>query len=712
MPCIHPNRLTHCSLLDFSVKRYVASQSILSLLRERGPTPISKISSELSDGDLEEISESGVSIIELLKRKSDVVVLTIMKSLHIAFLKDMIQHVELHHKQKVSFLLASVAALHHFPRMFSTHLSLPAINTDALLRIAMKEGTASLFDSTDTVHRILHRYPSLFKVERGGQVRLALPSVSTPPGKDILPEIPPVLSSSFACQMTVKQNMLLSALKKNLSESIYMQLTTWLASTSAFWRSLPLEDLLGRLDQLQRNDPPLIDVRKFGSRMESIFIRVLGRQADGMTLEDEKKKNVLDVQQKLFGLGNQAAKELQDFISRGRENYLSMLQGLSMDKISEILSPELRSRAFQLFFSDSNPGTDGHPNSSLILLFDRFRHIFDVNFSSGTVRLWSALPPSEQPSTLTWESSPLPLLLRHLLTSLQTHPRSPQELFDSLPPLLQWQLNQTYGQGIKMEGEMKPKVGKIGGDSKEQISLFVSHHSMFMFLAQDGLVYTPQLVISQKQKKCLNLSDNEKAIALFNSLPPSGAVDLMTFLGSDAGRQLPFSTRNISESFVLRFPSFFKLYSPFASHRTVVGRVGVPPPPANFLNPNFESPADIIKFIALHAVGGVTESAIVNNLSKEGRAWLKRIGTPTDIAEQLPMWFDVRRDKFNCGASLITYIPGSRDNVNPSSRPPFPTLQLITNDRKCQSEIKEKGDEWNEEWDEEPEEYAAATHPR
>lgn len=703
----HAIKLKEPSSFYWPAKRYNVTQAMLSLLRERGPIPISKISPELSDSDLEEVSESGKSIIDLLKLRSDVVVMTIKKSLHIAFLKDMLQHVECHHKQGVAFLLASVAALHHFPRTFSSsHVCLSTIHTEMLLRIAMKEGLSSMFDSTDAIHRVLHRYPSLFKLERSGQVRLALPSPAPSTQSKTIVETAPSLASSFGCQLPVKQNMLLSALRKGLSEAVYIQLKVWLSSTSAFWRSLPLEDLLGRLDQLQKNNPPLIDVRKFGEGVERIFLRLLARHAEGLSIEEEKKKNVLVIQQKLFSLGNQAARELQEFISQSRENYLSMMKGLTMSQIGEILSPEVQNQTLQLLFSDLDSGTE-YPQESLILLFDRFRHIFDVNFHSGTIRLWSVLPPSEQPSTLTWESSPLPMVLRHLLTSLQLRPKTPQELYEALPSELQWQLHHLYGQEVGREPRSEASILSPAGNSKEQICLFISHHSMFMFLDHDGLVYTPQLVISQKQKKVLNLSDNEKAVALYNALPPSGAVDFMTFLMSDVGRQLPFSTKNISESFVSRFPTFFRLYSPFASHRTVVGRVGVPPPPANFLNPSFESPEDMIKFIALHAVGGVTESAIVNNLSKEGRAWLKRIGTPTEIAEQLPMWFDVRRDKFNGGASLITYIPGSRENASVSASSTL-SLKLVFNDREYEVEAKKKDEEWNEEWNEASDNIAQA----
>lgn len=690
-------------LFHYSVRRCSVSDSIFSVLRERGPTPISKISSELSDSDLEEVSDSGSSIVDLLKRRNDVVVVTIVKSLHIAFLKDMLQQVEPSHKRGVALLLASVAALQCFPKMFSSssHLSTPVIHVEMLFRIATKEGFTSFFDSSDAVHRILHRYPSLFKLGRNGHVRLSLPSVTsnaiTPPTV----EMNPSSSSSFAGQLSAKQNMLFSALKKCFSESIYIPLRAWLISTNGFWCSLPLDHLLSRLDDLQKNDPSLIDVRKFGDEPECIFIRILGRQADGLTIEDERKKNIPDIQQKLFMLGNQAAKELQRFISQNRENYLAVLKGLTMNQLNQILTAEIRSQTFQLLFPDMGEKKE-FPPEALILLFDRLRHIFDVSFSSGTVRLWSALPPSEQPSTLTWESSPLPLVLRYLLSSLQSHPKSLQQLYECLPSTLQSQLNQLYCQQTKNDVDVVYGSLNLVGDSCERIRLFISQHSMFMFLAQDGLVYTPHLVISQNQKKTVNLSDSEKAIALFNALPCIDAVDLMSFLGSDAGRQLPFPAKTVSETFVSRFPSFFKIYSPFASHRTIVGRVGVSPPPVNFLNPKFESVDDIVKFIALHAVGGVTESAIVNNLSKEGRAWLKRIGTPTELAEQLPMWFDVRRDKFNCGASLITYIPGSRGNLNALSSSSLAGLKLVKNDRKLEKHAREKDEDWHEDWDETP----------
>lgn len=42
---------------------------------------------------------------------------------------------------------------------------------------------------------------------------------------------------------------------------------------------------------------------------------------------------------------------------------------------------------------------------------------------------------------------------------------------------------------------------------------------------------------------------------------------------------------------------------------------------------------------------------------------MKSIGNFADIAQQLPMWFEVRRDTHSSNGSMITYIGGASDKV-------------------------------------------------
>lgn len=53
-----------------------------------------------------------------------------------------------------------------------------------------------------------------------------------------------------------------------------------------------------------------------------------------------------------------------------------------------------------------------------ILIFDRLRHHFDVNFNINSVRPWNILAEDLQPSSLTTETTPLPLVLRALRLAL------------------------------------------------------------------------------------------------------------------------------------------------------------------------------------------------------------------------------------------------------------------------------------------------------
>lgn len=660
-----------------------ASSSAFSLLNKRGPIPISKIASELSDEEMEEAAASG-GIVEVLKRRNDVRIISIKKSIHIAMVKDIVQHVDNYQKEAVYILLALVSAMTYLPNAF-TNARGPIIPThESLFGMAMTEGFTSRFDCADSVHRVIHRYPALFRIERNGRVRFT--HTSDPPVKRPQKQVIADLDNVPAA-LTSRQTHLLKALRDHVPESFYISLHEWLTLTVAFWRSLPLEDLLGRLQELQSCDPPRIDVRRFGDSKEHIFIRILGRQNDGFSEQEEEEKKVFEKQRHIFAMGKEVIRILEGFLKENPSNYIASIKGLSMSQISLMLPERLRQNILAIFYGSQTQELQPNVNAC-ILLFDRFRHVFDVQFSSGLVRLWSTLASQEQPSTLTWESCPLPLVLRHFLKSLSASPLSFQDLFDRLTPPLQWQLRELYS------GNEDAEASSDGGAAAVQ--LFVSQHSMFLFAAQDGLVYTPQLVISQKSRKKTNISDGEKAQTVFNALPETGAVDLMSFLAGESGRQFDFPTKSISESFLSRYPNLFRLYSPFASHRTVVGRVGAPPPPDGLLNPSFATIHDVIKFTALHAVGGVTESTVVNNMSKDGRALVKRFGTLTEIVEQLPMWFDVRKDKFNSGASLITYLP-SVGNTAQHAGAEEP-LKLVYNDRRARSKREE---DWNDDWDEE-----------
>lgn len=651
---------------------------ILSLLRSTGPMPISVISSRLSDEALESASKAG-GVREVLKQRADVIVITVRGTIHVAILSDMVQHVDVRHRREVCALLALVAAMTHTPRVFT---SSRFINTESLLRAALSD-KMSLFDCTDAIHRILHRYPTLFRIERSGAVHLTA-------GKEGASAVAaPKVPGGFSAPKSVspKRDMLIAAIRHGVPESHYVSLSAWLSGAPSFWRSLPLPDLLTRLNDLVSCDPAAADIRHFGDTAESIFVRVLNRQDDGFSVEEEKRKGAFTHQSTLFAVGHRVMNALQEYVKEKPEHLVSMLNGLSMASVCEILQSRNVIVPLEDLFCDGSAAPVG--GELLILLFDRFRHLCDVSFSSGSVRLWSALPPAEQPSTLTWETTPLPLVLRAFLSELTELPQTLAQLHAALPSLLQCQLAELYGtDGSHANCPLDPLV---------TVRIFISQHSMFMFVSgEDGLAYTPQLLNSQRRRKHAKLSDREKAELVYQSLPKSGAVDLITFVGHDIGRLLPFESKTITGSFLSRFPTHFKFFSPFASHRAVVGRSASSPPPSSLLNPSFSSIDDLIKFIALHAVGGVAESTIMNHLSKEGRAWVKRVGGVSQLAEQLPQWFDVRRDKYNSGASLITYSPAqSEDDLRQETG----SLKLVCNDRRYSVDDDVEG-QWSEEFEE------------
>lgn len=680
---VQPNsfpRYYHISLCYFS-----AVNSIVSLLRFRGPMPVSKISSSLSDQDLEEASEAG-GIVELLKTRNDLILVTIKKNIHVAILKEMLGSRE--SNASVAFLVASVAAVTHLPRPFSQNgAALPTV--ELLYHLAQEEGFGNTFDSPDAICRTASRLTNLLKRDRCGTLHLAIGSESPRVTNPSNTAAPPSFPQLGAQGLSMSSSLLLAALKKDVPESIYISLSTWLARCVRYWRFLPLDEILTKLEALQAHEPPLIDVRKFGSDPGNVFIRILCRHEEKYYVESEKQKGVFRTQEKLYSLGHKVETLLRNFVSEGPQNYATMLKGISMQKFDTLLPLKLKEELLSCFYS-----TDEQEKKVevLILFFDRHRHIYDVQLSSGVIRLWNVLPQEEQPSTLTWETTPLPLVLRNIRLQVSHAPQSLGDLYKNLPKELQWQLCELYAKGIT-DDENAPKESRINRE-EAAIREFLSQHSMFLFVAQDDQVYTPELLVSQKSKKLANLSDREKALAFYNILPDSGAVDLWNFLASGKAKQLPFSARCINETFLSRYPLYFRLYSPFACNRTVVGKVGCVPPPCDYLNPSFESLEDIIKFMALHAIGGVTQSSVTNNLSKGGRAYIKRVGQLTDIAEQLPMWFSVRRDKFNSGASLITYLASVNEEVNEKRS----SLKLKMNDHRL--DTQEPKDEWNDDWNE------------
>ncbi|CCW61927.1 unnamed protein product [Phytomonas sp. EM1] len=375
----------------------------------------------------------------------------------------------------------------------------------------------------------------------------------------------------------------------------------------------------------------------------------------------------------IFALGEKLTQELIRFKEQSELNYMRLVRGVRMMELeSEVLSKDLV-KEIEGFF-----GISKLPNSGLncyLLIFDRLRHLYDVDVQQGCVRPWALLQPEEQPSSLTTTTTPLPLVLHSLQLMLSRGPLTTSVLYERLSKLCQRQLLSLYYQGSWMQipkSELDTPDAIARGC--ESLRAFVEKHSLYFVERENGLLCTPAYLASEMAKSVSSsrkpndfdylvqrgtrrFSDFEMAEMIYNTLPTHEPVMWVSFSKiPEVRRSLPSEALNLRLEFFKRFISYFVTYEAFFNNRLILGRAGCDAPPLDVLQPPLNNIKAMIKFIALHSVGGVSESEILTTISKEGRAFMKTIGTCVDLVEQLPEWFEVRRDISHASSSIITYV--------------------------------------------------------
>ncbi|KEG09553.1 hypothetical protein DQ04_05031000 [Trypanosoma grayi] len=443
-----------------------------------------------------------------------------------------------------------------------------------------------------------------------------------------VPEAPHT-SSTFA--EDAKLNKLLALLYRKVPFSYYVPLRLVVESSQSFMcfaHGISVDEIL---EELHRVPATTLDCRVIGGELDDVFLRMMDAERRPYTGDESKLARHYEV----LPLGAPLLDAFRGYAAASPENRQRLQSGISMGDLKNVLPSDLLQRLFIYSTADKE--------SACIFIFDRLRHLFDVNMTAYKVRLWEVLAAHAQPSSLTWQTTPLPLVLRHFLMALSEKPLSPEAVLAAIPMWSKKQLQCAY----------------------DTVEAFVAHHSLYLLL-KDGLVWTPYLAAASQGARVpttsrsgavgRNLTDAVKARMLMEVMPLHHPLDWNRFRLHPLVRELPFETRNMRPEFFERHRECFRVYEVLGSTSFIVGRRdGIPPAP-ELLQPPCNSLSDLVRQMALFSIGGAQESTVLNNLSKEARMMMRRYGSLENIAMQLPMWFDVRNERQEPGCAIISYI--------------------------------------------------------
>ncbi|KAH9600516.1 hypothetical protein LSM04_004455 [Trypanosoma melophagium] len=443
-----------------------------------------------------------------------------------------------------------------------------------------------------------------------------------------LPEAP---SISGALTDDPKLNKLIIFLQKTVPFSHYLPLRSLIQmsrSSMCFSPRMSVEDILA---ELQRVPATLLDCRVIGEEMDDVFLRMVDAERR-IFVNDE---SVIDKKFAVLKFGKSLLNAFRVYATESPENRRKLQSGVSMTDLKDILPADLMK---QLFLYETK-----QKDAACIFIFDRLRHLFDVNMNAYMVRPWEVLGEAGQPSSLTWQTTPIPVVLRHSVTALAEKPLSPETFFLSLPKSSREQLQLAY----------------------PTVEAFVANHSLYLLL-KDGLVWTPYLAAASQGARVpssmrvgvsgRHFTEPVKAQMLMQLMPKDHPVEWNRFRGHPLVRELPFNTASIKPDFFEKHREYFRVYEVLGCTKLIVGRRDGNPPPAHYLQPPCNSLADLVRQMAFFSIGGAQESTILNHLSKEARLMVRRYGSLEQIARQLPMWFHVQNERLEQGSAIISYI--------------------------------------------------------
>ncbi|KPA85619.1 putative mitochondrial hypothetical protein [Leptomonas pyrrhocoris] len=545
------------------------------------------------------------------------------------------------------------------------------------------------------------------------------------------------------------------------------------ALETAFGTTSPtLEQIKGQFQQLPSG---FADIRAFGDALNTVFVRVIDPEPllleagvpnyGGINAPPELSAADHNPTQ----LAQELTAALEQYASQSELTRARMVKGLEMSRLRDYVPASLMRKLEQFFgFSEKDDPR------VCILLLDRLRHLWEVQLNAGTARLWAYLPESEMPSSLTLQTSPSPRVLLHcqrLLVECGAQPL--MDLYNVLPSDLKSAFMNLYSPPYEKPTEgaisavvahdasaasslLTPLVSSPPSPPSETcitgaLQIFLRAHSLFFFM-KDDLVHASRSIqpvhnervspIMQKERAAglhrqgmptagkngkresakhreLPLTDFEVAQVVYDTLPPDSWIlvdSLRRYLCMPKpdffmkkSRGLPVQT--FRREFFERHHRFFDLHELFAFDKLVVSRAAMEVKETHLVAPRIHTIYHLIKLMALLSVDSISDASLTRRIPLKGRIILKSIGSVTDLAQQLPMWFVVRRDEVNCGASLIRYIgPLANPPRSAYALKPHPSGVLtrkVRNDpfADIPPDNVEGGsvDGWNDDWNEDEE---------
>nr|CAJ2473267.1 unnamed protein product [Leishmania braziliensis] len=728
-----------------------------SLLRSTGPLPISKMASMIGDEHLERLGREGGGLAQFIRRHPEAFCeVQLPGCVHVAMASEACLPFRTPDQKTLGLRVIGLLAIAQ--HMSGTHVatSLGFVTSTPTINDLCKALRCWALVTPMQLTRFLRQHEEVFWCHPIAQhVRLrCVKPLSTPPS-------PPQQVGPDRASSSMKNSRLQLWLSTVVPSQYHVPLSYLMDSVVMTNMSVNLFDceapsLRDFRVAFQQLPPQFVDVRAFGDSPMAVFVRLL--RPEPLLLQVGVPSYTFDTPAPEIAasrydptlLGRKLTEALQQGAAEDRLKHLRLVKGLHLAHLRDFVPAHLV-REIEVFYGL----VEGGDLRVSVLLLDRLRHLWEVQLESSQVRPWAFLPSSDQPSSLTLETSPVPRVMVRLQRILADKgAQLPADLYAELPGDLQAALLRVYG-AFKEAGESwnaavpsAPLQSPDPATVVDAISSFVHTHSLF-FIKQGDVILTPRLAAEEQRRPMRSdgarlegrgpeespyigkplgptsvsrrlakregeMSEDELARFLHDAIPAGQPVivdALRTTLQNERFRRGLTSEqarRFVRREFFERHKGYFKLHEYFAYDKLVVGRAKDPPPPPHVLQPRITRIEQVIKFMALLSSQSATDGALTRALPREGRMLVKAVGSVTDIAEQLPMWFLAQRDKNNCSSSLIRYIgPLAECEVRSAwalKPPPAGVLtRKVPNDPFADigsEEVDGKPSGWNREWDE------------
>jgi hypothetical protein len=738
---------------------------VRSAVRATGPIPLSKLTPLLPDEFLEVLSQKGIGLAAFIERYPSFlvnvhlpghIIVTIPQELLAEFRT-------MQRKQMATWVISLLSAAHFLPnqpQVVAMGLSCPHPTTEELSK-ALRRWTLI---SVDRLEGFLQSSSGLFAfVKHSRRVRLLVLNNITPSEaamQSVRGGLAPRLKAAKTQESSRFEVWLRTVVPSqfHVPVSYVMDTAKLLGATEAIFGSKTpsLELIKGQFQQVSAS---VVDIRAFGDALHTVFVRVINPEP--LLLEGGVPSFRLDTDTPELkahhhnptALALELTASIEQYAAQSSLTRARIAKGLQMARLRDYV-PATLMRKLEAFY-----GFSEHDDPSVcILLLDRVRHMWEVQLSEGTARPWSFLPESELPSSLTLQTSPSPRVLLHTQRLLLECGGQPLiDLYNVLPADLKTAFMELYASPARVpttNGAAAEAPPPDEAQIMQALQAFVRTHSLFFF-TKDNWIFTSRSPRDSeknvspllKKEREVNLSrraaammtsarkpgspgvnpvplggakltDAEIAKAVYDALPEDDWIlaDALRnylytsrrFTSSHGSRDL--SVQTFRREFFERHHNMFTIHTMFGFDKLVVSRRNFKVRAPNMLCPRIDTIRRVIKMMALLSVDSISDGSLTRRLPQEGRTLVKTLGTVTDIAEALPMWFVVHRDEINFGSSLIRYIgPLAETPPSPFALKPPPSGVLtrkVPNDpfAEIATETNVTGDSvdgWNEDWNEE-----------